>query len=140
LDLILREARPQDRPVCEQIFVAAQPLAYPRQHQPTLGPADFESVTREEDLWVAELAGKVRGLVAIYSPARFIHHLYVDPAHMRQGIGQALVALALRRCGGGAELKCDEANRVAQAFYLAAGFRPVEWGWAPSGPWIRLRY
>jgi GNAT superfamily N-acetyltransferase len=78
--------------------------------------------------------------VAIYRPARFIHHLYVDPDYLRRGIGLALLAQALGHCGGSADLKCDEANRPAQAFYLAAGWRPVDWGWAPSGPWIRFRY
>ncbi len=95
---------------------------------------------REEELWVAEEWGRIRGLVAVYRAASFIRHLYVDPDHLRLGIGRALLALALRHCGGTAELKCDEANRAAQAFYLAAGWRPVDWGWAPSGPWIRFRY
>ena len=139
MDLILRPARPEDRLECEQIFIAAQPLAYPRQREGAPGSADFDPATREEDLWVAEASGRIRGWVAIYRPARFIHHLYVDPGHLGQGIGQALLTLALRYCGGAAELKCDEANRAAQAFYRAAGWHPVDWGWAPSGPWIRFR-
>jgi GNAT superfamily N-acetyltransferase len=140
LELNLREARPEDRPICTRIFLAAQPLAHPRRHDVKFEAFDFEAATRGEDLWVAQAAGRIRGLVAIYRPARFIHHLYVDPGCLRQGVGLALLAQALGQCGGSADLKCDEANRSAQAFYLAAGWRPVDWGWAPSGPWIRFRY
>jgi GNAT superfamily N-acetyltransferase len=140
LDLNLRPARPEDRSVCEKIFAAVQRLAYPRQPPADLMPWDFEAATREEDLWVAQSGLSIRGWIGIYRPARFIHHLYVDPDHLRQGVGRALLTLALGRCGGSAELKCDEANRPAQAFYLASGWRPVGWGWAPSGPWIRFGF
>jgi GNAT superfamily N-acetyltransferase len=140
LELILRPACPADRPACEQIFAVVQRLAYPRNPRATVSPGDFEAATREEDLWVAQSGASIRGWVAIYLPEGFIRHLYVDPPHLRQGIGRALLSLALGRCGGSAELKCDEANRAAQAFYLAAGWRPVGWGWAPSGPWIRFGY
>jgi ribosomal protein S18 acetylase RimI-like enzyme len=140
MELILREGRPGDRPACVHIFAAVQPLTHPNRGGVRPPGADFEAVTRGEDLWVAESAGRVLGLIAIYHPARFIHHLYVDPGYLRRGIGRALLALGLRQCGGAADLKCDEANREAQAFYLAAGFRPVGWGWAPNGPWIRFRY
>ena len=129
-----------DLPVCAKIFLAGQPLAYPRQHEADFVLSDFEASTREEDLFVAEVAGRIRGLVAMYRPGCFVHHLYVDPGYHRQGIGLALLALALRHCGGTGELKCDEANRTAHTFYLAAGWRPVGWGWSPSGPWIRFRY
>ena len=140
MNVALREGRPADRPACARLFAAVQPLAYPGQGRLLAGEQEFEPATRGEAIWVAEAAGKVTGLVAIYHPARFIHHLYVDPACQRRGIGQALLALALRQCGGGADLKCDEANRGAQAFYRAAGFRPVGWGWSPGGAWIRFRY
>ena len=80
-----------------------------------------------------------RGFVSIYLPERFIHSLYVHPARHRQGIGQALLDLALRRCGGRAELKCQEGNRGACAFYTRLGWRPVDWGWSTAGPWIRFR-
>ena len=140
MDLILREGRPEDRLACARLFAAAQPLAYPARRAALAGAADFEAATRGEELWIAEEAGRVRGLIAIYRPARFIHHLYVDPGCLGRGIGRALLTQGLRQCGGGADLKCDEANRPAQAFYLAAGFQPVEWGWAPSGAWIRFRY
>ncbi len=140
MGLILRPAGPEDRPACEQIYASVRELVHPGQPSTTLSSRDFEAATRGEDLWIAQSGASIRGWVAIYRPARFIHHLYVDPDHLRQGVGRALLSLALARCGGRAELKCDEANRRAQAFYLALGWRPVGWGWAPNGPWIRFAY
>jgi GNAT superfamily N-acetyltransferase len=138
--LNLRAFQPADRDACIRIIRLVQPPAYPRQDRRASSCEDFDTVTRGEDIWVAQGDDAILGFVSIYRPAEFIHHLYVDPSRHRQGIGRALVTLALRQCGGHAELKCDEANRAAQDFYLAAGFRPVEWGWAASGPWIRYRF
>ena len=140
MELSLREWRPADRAACARLFAAVQPLAYPAARATLATVADFEASSRGEDLWIAESSGQLVGLIAIYRPASFIHHLYVAPAWQRRGIGQDLLTLGLRKCGGRAELKCDEANRAAQAFYLAIGGRAVGWGWAPSGPWIRYRF
>jgi GNAT superfamily N-acetyltransferase len=140
LGLSLREFRPADRPRCREILVAAQPFAHPRQSALDIGLGDFDASTREEEIWVADQDGEIRGWSSLYRPGRFLHHLYVDLAWRGQGIGRALLGRAVARCGGSAELKCDEANRDGQAFYWAAGWRAAGWGWAPSGPWIRLRY
>jgi GNAT superfamily N-acetyltransferase len=64
----------------------------------------------------------------------------VLPNLHRRGIGRALLNLALARCGGHAELKCQEANRKACLVYTLLGWRPVGWGWSMTGPWIRFRY
>ena len=138
--LTLRPFGPADREACVRIFRLAQPLAYPRQARTVPPREDFDTVTRDEDIWVIEENDAIAGFVSIYRPDGFVHHLYVDPSRHRWGIGRALLEAALRQCGGHADLKCNEANRAAQGFYLAAGFRPVEWGWAASGPWIRYRF
>jgi ribosomal protein S18 acetylase RimI-like enzyme len=136
VELSLREAWPTDRAACARLFAAVQPLAYPAARE-TATAADFEASSRGEDLWIAESSGQLVGMIAIWRPASFIHHLYVAPGWQRRGIGRDLLSLGLRACGGSAELKCNEANRAAQAFYMAAGGRAVDWGLAPSGPWIR---
>ena len=136
----LRAFQPADRDDCLRILRAIQPLAYPGQAYSVITGEDFEAQTRGEEIWVAQEEGAIAGFVSIYQPAGFIHHLYVDPFRHRRGIGRALLDLALRQSGGHADLKCSEANRAAQDFYLAGGFRPAGWGWAASGPWIRYRF
>jgi len=135
----VRRGEPRDHEACAAIYLAAAPLAFPWLPSDAIRREQLEEALREEELWVAEREGAIAGFVSIYLPDGFIHSLYVDPARHRQGIGQALLDLALRRCGGRAELKCQEANRGACAFYTRLGWRPVDWGWSTGGPWIRFR-
>ena len=136
---VLRLGEPRDHEACAAIYLAAAPLAFPWLPADAIRREQLDEALREEELWIAERDGAVAGFVAIYLPDGFIHSLYVDPARHRQGIGQALLELAFRRCGGRAELKCQEGNRGACAFYTRLGWRPVDWGWSTGGPWIRFR-
>jgi GNAT superfamily N-acetyltransferase len=135
----MRLAAPGDLEACAEIYLTAAPIAFPWLPSDAIRREQFEAAVQEEELWVAETGGTIAGFVSIYLPERFIHSLYVHPARHRQGIGQALLDLALRRCGGQAELKCQEGNRGARAFYARLGWRPVDWGWSTAGPWIRFR-
>jgi GNAT superfamily N-acetyltransferase len=136
----LRPAEPRDLGACGDIYLAAARIAFPWRPPVEIQIDDFQASLREEELWVAEAGGEVAGFVSIYLPGGFIHSLYVDPTRHGRGIGGALLALALRRCGGHAELKCQEGNRAACRFYAEQGWRPVGWGWSSAGPWIRFRY
>ncbi|HZT19986.1 MAG TPA: GNAT family N-acetyltransferase [Dongiaceae bacterium] len=140
MPLSLREAQPGDIPACIRVFTAAARTAFPWIPPEARGADHFLESLGEEELWVAEADGTIAGLVSIHLADAFIHHLYVHPRHHRQGIGRALLALALRRCGGHAELKCLEANRAACRFYAHLGWRAVDWGWSGAGAWIRFRY
>jgi GNAT superfamily N-acetyltransferase len=138
----IRPAEPRDLPACTAIYLAAARIAFPWV-APEEIRADADHIPdslREEDVWVAETAGGVAGFIAIYLPDHFIHSLYVDPARQGRGIGGALLHQALRRCGGHAELKCQEGNRAACRFYVERGWQPADWGWSSAGPWIRFRY
>ena len=138
--LTIRAFEPADRAECERIFRAMKGLSFAEYSHAANEPENFAAVTAGEEIWVAEGTGRsITGFVSIWRPDRFIHHLYVDPARQRRGIGLALLGRAIAICGGQADLKCGEANRAAQSFYIAAGLRPAGWGWGPSGPWIRYR-
>lgn len=141
----IREGRAEDIADCTLIYERALPVAFPRLAHVSPGagspgPREFADSIAGEELWVAEEAGRIAGLVTIWRPDAFIHHLYIVPDWQRRGLGRALLALALRRCGGHAALKCNEANHPARAFYQNAGFRPAGWGWSTQGAWIRFEY
>jgi GNAT superfamily N-acetyltransferase len=136
----IREGRPEDIAACARIYERALPMAFPRLAPIGAGEREFADSIAGEELWVAENEGRIAGLITIWRPDAFIHHLYIVPAWQRRGLGRALLAFALRRCGGHAALKCNEANRPAHAFYQAAGWRPAGWGWSAHGAWIRFRY
>jgi GNAT superfamily N-acetyltransferase len=136
----VRLGEPGDVESCVAIYQAAARIGFPWLPSASFVAEDIHAALLEEELWVAEDRSGIAGFVSIYLPERFVHNLYVDPARHRQGIGQALLGRALLRCGGHAELKCQEANRRAAQFYWNLGWRPVDWGWSDAGAWIRYRY
>lgn len=106
---------------------------------PPIDILEFHRVTEAEAILVAELADRVVGFVTCYRPDRFVHHLYVDPAHWRRGIGRALLAAALGRLDGPAKLKCRQADLDARAFYRSQGWVEHPGGRDDRGPWLWLR-
>jgi len=134
----IRRAEPADEPTLIAISVAAHAQAFPGQPSEMETPAEYERQTRGEEVWVALLGRELAGLASIYDRV-FLHHLYVLPRLQGRSVGMALFDRVLLETGGRFSLKCDVANRRACAFYQARGLRAAEWGWAPTGPWVRFR-
>ena len=72
--------------------------------------------------WVAQ-AGAIDGFIAFR--AGWVDHLYVRPERQRQGLGKALLALAMN---GASPLRLwvFQRNSAAIRFYRACGFREIE--------------
>ena len=78
---------------------------------------DFHRDTKGEKIWVAELKGHVVGFVSFWEVEGFIHHLFVLPDYVSQGIGSQLLATCLNQMSKLATLKCVSANTNALSFY-----------------------
>ncbi|MDB5150025.1 MAG: family N-acetyltransferase [Mucilaginibacter sp.] len=89
---------------------------------------DFDVHTRDEDIWVAVFGRDVAGFIAIWAPDSFIHHLYVDPAYRAQGIGKALLAMAVENYPKPLRLKCLAKNELALTFYKAQDWQVINAG------------
>jgi ribosomal protein S18 acetylase RimI-like enzyme len=139
LSIRVRLAEGRDLPELAEIFARASRQTFPDEPPENSTPQRLLATISGETLWLAERDGSRAGFVSVYRPRqdRFIHHLYVDPRHFRQGIGRALLETVLRATGGHAALKADLANRPACSFYERLGWRPAGWGWSPEGPWVR---
>jgi ribosomal protein S18 acetylase RimI-like enzyme len=134
----IRPYIPADAPACVAIFERAWNAGHPYSPR-TINAADFAAETADETILVAEdERGHVLGFVSLYKPECFVHHLYVDPAHARNGIGKALLAAAVALAGGQASLKCQTRNAGALAFYRRLGWSDGETGDSDAGPWIRM--
>ncbi|EGQ8453864.1 GNAT family N-acetyltransferase [Vibrio parahaemolyticus] len=83
--------------------------------------SDFERDTEGESIWVAIESNKVVGFVSIWAPENFIHHLFVSPRNLRDGVGLKLLDLAKQRYPS-LGLKCLTQNGNATEFYLSQGF------------------
>ena len=134
----IRPYVPADIEACVHVFDAAWHSGHPYAPR-RIDRAAFERETLGERVLVADVGVPgVVGFVGIYEPSQFIHHLYVDPARHRLGIGRALLAEAVALAGGKASLKCQRRNPSALAFYRHLGWHPGEEGEAETGPWVRM--
>jgi len=79
-----------------------------------------DEVLPSAEVWVADRRGHVVGLMVLDEAG--IDQLYVDPTATGQGIGGALLALAMRVRPAGLRLWTFQSNRGARRFYEAHGF------------------
>jgi putative acetyltransferase len=80
-----------------------------------------DHVFAECEVWVAQAAA-IDGLIAFRTG--WVDHLYVHPECQRQGLGKALLAVAMK--GARLRLWVFQRNNAAIRFYDAHGFREVE--------------
>jgi len=115
-------------PALARLYLAARRDTFHWAPADRFALGDFAPDTEGEVIDVALHDGEPVGFISVWTPAHFIHHLYVDAAYQRLGIGTLLIDHALRRIGRPAGLKCVERNTRALAFYRAKGWRLVEHG------------
>ena len=134
--LTLRRARPDELAACARIYVQVLSDTFTWLPSDRHSEADFLDAAREEDIFVALDGTRLVGVAALYRPQDFLHSLYVT--ERGGGIGKRLLHHVLAAAGGRLTLKCQTANRGAQAFYTREGFRCVETGENDGIPWMRF--
>ena len=138
--LAVRRARPEELAACARIYVRVLTDTFtwvpPDRHR----EEDFLRAAREEEIYVAVDAGsgmgRIVGMAALYRPQRFLHSLYVT--ERGRGIGKLLLDHVIAAAGGVLTLKCQAANKGAQAFYVREGFRCTEAGEDGGVAWLRF--
>ncbi len=134
--LTVRRARPDEIAACAQIYVRVLTDTFtwipPDRHR----EEDFLRAAREEEIFVAVDADRIVGMAALYRPQRFLHSLYVT--ERGRGIGKLLLDHVVAATGGVLSLKCQAANKGAQAFYVREGFRCTEAGEDAGVAWLRF--
>ena len=94
----------------------------PRLHTPDEDRAFVRDVVLvEQEVWVAEDAGRVVGFAALAGDV--LAHLYVHPEAQRRGVGGALLDHVKERRPGGFSLWVFQANASARRFYETHGCR-----------------
>ena len=134
--LTIRRVRPDELAECARLYVRVLTDTFtwipPERHR----EADFLRAAAEEEVFVALEGGRIVGLAALYAPQNFLHSLYV--AQRGRGVGKALLDHVAETVDGPISLKCQAANRRAQAFYVREGFRCVDTGEDDGVPWLRF--
>lgn len=126
----LRPLLPDDAPTAADVIYRATSAAYTFMSW-THGRQDtrnwFQSKLNDwSQVWVAERAGRVVGVVCLYDD--YIDELFVDTDQQRQGIGSRLLAKAIQHCDGPVTLHTFQKNAAARVFYEKHGFEAVAFG------------
>ncbi|KZL20651.1 putative acetyltransferase [Pseudovibrio axinellae] len=68
--------------------------------------------------------GQIIGMMATQDD--WIEQLYLDPTHLRKGIGSELLSQAKAKSSGKLRLMCFVENSAARSFYEVHGFKEVK--------------
>lgn len=128
----VRPAEARDLPILRDLFLRSRCAAFHWASPSDFALDDFDSQTEGEAILISEDHDRPTGFIAVWPPTNFIHHLHVDPRHVRRGIGQALLSALPEWMTVRYQLKCVSANQAALAFYLANGFFEVGSGRADN--------
>lgn len=90
-----------------------------------------DEISVTEQVWVAEVDGRIVGFLAMKQAEGYLDQLFVDPEWQRRGIGTALMTKAKALSPGGLALHALERNAEARAFWENHGFRPGRTGLNP---------
>ena len=138
----LRRATPDDAAALQELFQTSRAAATWLPEGARL-QANFAAESEQETVLVAELTNgdgttAIVGLLSVFEPERFVHHLYIRADHQRLGIGRALLAELRAFLPFPWRLKCPPANVAAIRFYQAAGWRPIATGDSSWGKYVLL--
>ena len=134
--LSVRRARPDELADCARVYVRVLTDTFTWLPSDRYSEADFLNAARDEEIYVALERGRIVGVAALYRPQTFLHSLYVT--ERGRSIGRILLHYVLAAAGGRLSLKCQTANKGAQAFYAREGFRCVEAGEDGGIAWLRF--
>ena len=131
-DLVLRPAAAGDLAAVAEVLLASRaaaaatlampPLPHPAEH--TRAATLALDLDDGRELWLAERGGAVVGFAEL--KGAWLDDLYVHPAHVRTGVGAALLACVTSLRPDGFGLWCFASNAPARAFYAAAGCVELE--------------
>ncbi|NII53482.1 GNAT family N-acetyltransferase [Luteibacter sp. SG786] len=134
----IRAATPADLPALRELFLSVRQHTFVWQPPDAFHLEDFDTQTEGERVFVAEAGDRIAGFISVWEPDDFIHHLFVDTGHTRQGVGRALLQALPEWSDRQYRLKCLSRNQPALAFYHAQGFVETAQGVSDDGEYIVL--
>jgi GNAT superfamily N-acetyltransferase len=135
----LRQALPADGDACAEIYLASRRATFTWVDPERFQRSDYTQSVEGEEIWVAELDGKVRAFVSFMREESFLHNLFVMPGWQRRGLGQALLGQVQRVCPPPVRLKCLMNNISARMFYQTLGWTEEGQGRSDLGFYLNLQ-
>jgi ribosomal protein S18 acetylase RimI-like enzyme len=133
---VIRRARAADAAAIAEVYIESRRGA--ARYFPTVHSDDeirgwiASYLVPNLEVWVAEAAdsgagkiiGGIIGMMAL--EGEMVEQLYIAPAAQRRGVGDGMLALAMRERPATLRLWTFQANAPARRFYEARGFRAIE--------------
>lgn len=120
--LIIRRVKLEDQNRLEKLYLDSRVLTFDWVDPTIFKLTDFSQDTTEEEIWVADLNGKIIGFISVWAQDSFIHHLYIDEMYHNKGVGTALLNEVYRNFSTTLKLKCLSQNQKAVKFYERKGW------------------
>ncbi|WP_184544925.1 GNAT family N-acetyltransferase [Mucilaginibacter sp. FT3.2] len=136
--LHIREFKEDDSHVLRDIYLISRTQTFTWFDTSEYKVDDFDKDTQGEHILVADYDGAVIGFISCWLPDNFIHHLFVHPAYVQQGVGKVLLNAAIATLHRPVTLKCLIHNENAVAFYRSQGWQIVERGQGKSGDYYLM--
>ncbi|MRX41834.1 GNAT family N-acetyltransferase [Flavobacterium sp. LC2016-23] len=130
------EFRESDLDALRELFLKVRQSTFVWADHSIFDLQDFDIQTKGEYILTALYDEKVIGFISVWMRDNFIHHLYIDEAFHKLGIGKRLLKAALEQTKFPVMLKCLERNTQAVAFYKKTGFTEKGHGDNENGPYI----
>ena len=111
-----------DRDALRRVYYESRRHAFHWLRRTLFQLEDFDNDTEGERVWVAVKDNAPVGFAGIWEADNFLHHLYVAPEHLRQGIGSLLLSTCMNSWRRPVTLKCMKSNRDAIRFYRKHGW------------------
>lgn len=136
----IRKFIESDRSFLQEIYLQARRKTWTWLDAEQWKREDFDSVTQDESVWVAEQAGKLVGFASLWMPDNFLHHLFVSPEAQSHGVGSRLLQYVQCQFTDTGSLKCLLDNHHALTFYQRHGWYIEAQGESPDGPYCLMHY
>lgn len=140
IPLKIRAGQATDSLSLRALFLKARRQAWPWLDSTCWQEEDFDRVTADEQLWVAEQDGVVLGFASVWIPDNFLHNLFVSPDQQGLGVGKALLTHVQQAFTATGSLKCLVKNRHAVSFYTRQGWQIASQHPGPDGDYYLMRY
>lgn len=139
-NLLIRPFEESDRPQLRDLYLQTRLHAWTWLDSSAWRPEDFDSVTKNEQIWVAEDGGKLLGFASVWVVDNFLHSLYVAPHHQGKRVGRALLEKVQAEFTAHGTLKCLVKNQSAFEFYQRHGWQIESRGESVDGEYYLMGF
>lgn len=138
--MIIRAFEEKDRPQLRELYLQTRLNAWTWLDSSSWQPEDFDNVTKDEQIWVAQDNGELLGFASVWVVDNFLHSLYVAPDHQGKRIGLALLEKVQAEFTTHGTLKCLVKNQPAFEFYQRHGWQVESRGDSVDGEYYLMGF